>query len=87
MIKKTTTNRATKMLIRSSDDSDLFLEAYNNESMARTENKVHDEIEENANSQSLDIEYEVAENEPDPAPEEERTEDKTVDDEIEKPGF
>ena len=87
MIKKSTSNRATKRFIRSSDDSDLFLEAYNNESMARTENKVHDEIDENANSQSLDIEYEVAENEPDPAPEEEKAEDKSVDNKVEEPGF
>ena len=49
--------------------------------------RVYQEIEENANSQSLDIEYEVTENEQDPATEGERTEDKPVEDDAEEPDF
>ena len=52
-----------------------------------TEKKVQRQIEENANSQSLDVDYEMAEDEPDPAPEEERTEDKPVGNDVEEPDF
>ena len=49
--------------------------------------RVYQEIEGNANSQSLDVDYEMAEDEQDPATEGEKTDDKPVEDEIEKPGF
>ena len=84
MMYKTVVRRTTAYL-------DLDPEKTNASSYARlegesTERRVHDEIEENANSQSLDIEYVIKEDEQDP--EEDNTEDKHVeDDEVEKPGF
>ena len=85
MMHKTLVRRTTAHL-------DLDPEKTNSDSYARlegesTERRVHDEIDENANSQSLDIEYEVAENEPDPAPEEEKAEGIVVDNNVEAPDF
>ena len=51
------------------------------------EERVYQEIEGNANSQSLDVDYEMAENEQDPAPEEEKTEGIVVDNNVEAPDF
>lgn len=75
MIKKTVSNRATKRFIRSSDDSDLFEEAYNSANDVREEYEVEKEIEENANSKTIDIEPEDTTEEP------ETDEDKKAEDE------
>ena len=74
MIKKTVVNRATKRFIRSSDDSDLFIKAYNQSDTVQAEQEVKEEIEENANSQVLDIDYEETEEGPAPQPEPEENE-------------
>ena len=85
MMHKTLVRRTTAHL-------DLDPEKTNSDSYARlegesTERRVHKEIDENANSQSLDVDYEMAENEQDPAPEEEKAEGKLADNKVEEPDF
>lgn len=63
MAKKTVINRACKRAINSSDDSNLMIDAYNEPGEVQTEQEVKAEIEENANSEVIDID--TAE-EPDP---------------------
>jgi recombination protein RecT len=93
MIKKSVTNRACKRFINSSDDSDL-IEAYNEASMARTEHDVQEEIEENANSEVIDIETEEPEPQSEPElktkpeyHEESAPEQKPEQQKLEGPGF
>lgn len=80
MIKKTVTNRACKRFINSSDDSDLFIDAYNEADSIRVEQEVQQEIEENANTETIDIddyeeieaeEIEAEESQPEPESQEE----------------
>lgn len=79
MCKKTVINRACKAYINSSSDSNLLLEAFNRADEEKVEREVAEEIEENANSEFIDIEGEVqeeeeSESEAEPEPEEIKTE-------------
>jgi recombination protein RecT len=82
MIKKTTTNRACKRFINSSDDSDLVIEAYNAASMIRAEHEAQEEIDENANSEVFDVEPEEEQQ-----PETEQEQSKYEQQKLEGPGF
>lgn len=64
MCKKTVINRACKAFINSSSDSHLLLEAFNRADDEKVEREVAEEIEENANSEFIDIEGDVQEDEP-----------------------
>lgn len=64
MCKKTVINRACKAFINSSSDSHLLLEAFNRADDEKVEQEVAEEIEENANSEFIDIEGDVQEDEP-----------------------
>ncbi|PAD67303.1 recombinase RecT [Bacillus sp. 7586-K] len=73
MAKRTVINRAAKAFINTSDDSDLLVEAinksteneYENERVDVTpETEVQQQIEENANSEIIDIEYSEVQDEP-----------------------
>lgn len=65
MAKKTVINRACKMYINTSDDSDVLVQAFNNSEQSPqydddklidgTEYKVDEEIKENANKENIDI--------------------------------
>lgn len=59
MCKKTVINRACKAFINSSSDSHLLLEAFNRADEEKIEREVAEEIEENANSEYIDIEGEL----------------------------
>lgn len=67
---KTVVNRTCKSYINSSDDSSLLIRRFNRTDEESTERDVAAEIEENANKEFIDIEYEIA----DPKPEEGATE-------------
>ncbi|MCR6112728.1 recombinase RecT [Bacillus sp. A301a_S52] len=79
MAKRTVINRAAKAFINTSDDSDLLVEAINNSTENEYESSRKDvtpeqettkEIEENANQEYIDVDYEVkGEAEEDPKPE------------------
>lgn len=56
MAKKTVINRACKMYVNTSDDSDILLESFN-----KTSQEVNEEIETNANKQLLDFPQNVVE--------------------------
>ncbi|TDX52162.1 recombinase RecT [Orenia marismortui] len=58
MAKKTVINRLCKPYINSSNDSSLFVDAYNDSRNTKAEQEAQEEIEENANSQVIDIELE-----------------------------
>lgn len=74
MAKRTIINRAAKAFINTSDDSDLLVEAINNSTENEYDNErlnvtpeaeAQQQIEENANSEIIDIEYsEVADEKP-----------------------
>lgn len=73
MAKRTVINRAAKAFINTSDDSDLLVEAINNSTENEYENdrvdvtpeaEVQQQIEENANSEIIDIEYSEVQEEP-----------------------
>jgi len=78
MAKKTVINRACKRAINSSDDSNLMINAFNEPGEVQAEQEVQEEIEENANSEVIDIESpreekpEQEEQEPEPEPETEK---------------
>ena len=58
MCKKTVLSRACKLFVNTSDDSDLFAEAFNTESYAvkeDTEQEISKEVKENANKKVIDI--------------------------------
>lgn len=56
MAKKTVINRACKMYVNTSDDSDILLESFN-----KTNQEVNDEIEAKGNKQLLDFDKDVIE--------------------------
>jgi recombination protein RecT len=65
MAKKTVINRACKLFVNTSDDSDLIIEAFNNSDdeeapdagtvLDTVEYEVHEEVKDNANGKKLDI--------------------------------
>ena len=57
MAKKTVINKACKQIINSSSDSHLLRESISRSDEMRAEVEVAEEIEENANRESIDIEY------------------------------
>jgi recombination protein RecT len=59
MAKKTVINRACKALINSSNDSNLFLRAFNRSDEEIAEHELEEEIKENANKELIDVEYDV----------------------------
>ena len=59
MCKKTVINKACKSIINSSSDSHLLRASMNRSDEIRTEVEVAEEIEENANSEAIDIDYSV----------------------------
>ena len=59
MCKKTVINKACKSIINSSSDSHLLKASMNRSDEIRTETEVAEEIEENANSEAIDIDYSV----------------------------
>ncbi|MED2945479.1 recombinase RecT [Bacillus swezeyi] len=73
MAKRTVINRAAKSFINTSDDSDLLVQAinnsteneYDNERIDVTPDEVQKQIEENANSEIIDIKYEDSETQQD----------------------
>lgn len=67
MAKKTVVNRACKPIINSSDDSGLLSQSINRTSEVVAEEEVAREIAENANSETIDVEYEVKEDSADSA--------------------
>ena len=66
MAKKTVLNRTCKTFVNTSDDSDLLIDAFNRttENEYKADTEVEDEIQENANSEIIDIEPEVADEKP-----------------------
>ncbi|MGG4419193.1 RecT family recombinase [Bacillus subtilis] len=73
MAKRTVINRAAKSFINTSDDSDLLVQAinnsteneYDNERVDVTPAEVQKQIEENANSEIIDMDYEDSETQQD----------------------
>ena len=63
MAKKTVTNRICKKHINSSDDSNIITEAVEDSNMKQVEHETQEEIEENANSEVIDVEPEPIEKE------------------------
>ncbi|WP_374717913.1 recombinase RecT [Neobacillus sp.] len=61
MAKKTVINRACKKFMNSSDDSSLLIQHFNRQDEIIEEAQVQAEIEENANKEVIDIEYEEVE--------------------------
>jgi recombination protein RecT len=74
MARKTASSRLCKEIINSTDDSSLALDAYNKSDTVQAEQEAQEEIEENANSQVLDIDYGETEEGPAPQPEPEENE-------------
>ena len=64
MARKTVINRACKRYLNSSDDGSLLMQHVNRADEVAAEAEVEAEIEENANQELIDIEYEVADEEP-----------------------
>ena len=64
MARKTVINRACKRYLNSSDDGSLLMQHINRADEVAAEAEVEAEIEENANQELIDIEYEVADEEP-----------------------
>ncbi len=73
MCKRTVINKTVKPIINSSSDSHLLLEHFNRADEERAEEDIAQEIEENANSEVLDIEAEVVSNEVDGDSQQENT--------------
>ena len=69
MARKTVINRACKRYLNSSDDGSLLMQHINRADEIAAEAEVEAEIEENANQELIDIEYEVADEEPEAAEE------------------
>ncbi|SET95400.1 recombination protein RecT [Salinibacillus kushneri] len=95
MAKKTVINRACKKFINSSDDGSLLINHFNQTDEAAEEAKAQQEINENANSEYIDIEAsevneqqeepkQEAEPEPEPAQEEQTSVDEVMNDMEEK---
>jgi recombination protein RecT len=66
MAKKTVINRACKNYINSSDDSSLVLEHFKQTDEMATEGEAEAEIQQNANSEYIDVDAEEVSEEPDP---------------------
>lgn len=64
MAKKTVINRACKKFLNSSDDSSLLMQHINRSNEAAEEAQVQEEIQQNANGEIIDVEYEVDPEEP-----------------------
>ncbi|WLR50062.1 recombinase RecT [Bacillus tianshenii] len=64
MAKKTVINRACKKFLNSSDDGSLVMKHFNRSDDAREEAELQEELQQNANQEILDIEYEEAPAEP-----------------------
>jgi len=64
MAKKTVINRACKKFMNSSDDSSLIIHHFNRQDEIIEEAQVQAEIEENANKEVIDIEYQEVSEEP-----------------------
>lgn len=64
MARKTVINRACKRYLNSSDDGSFLMQHVNREDEVIAEAEVEAEIDENANQELIDIEYEVADEEP-----------------------
>jgi recombination protein RecT len=82
--RKTVINRACKRYLNSSDDGSLLMQHVNRADEIAAEAEVEAEIEENANQELIDVEYEVAEEEEIPAAEESK-EEQTKEEIAEKP--
>ncbi len=65
MAKKSVINRTCKMFANTSDDSDLLIESFNRTAGGDfdKESTVEQEIEENANSETIDVDFEVVDEE------------------------
>ncbi|WP_408956204.1 recombinase RecT [Natroniella sp. ANB-PHB2] len=81
MAKKTVINRACKKYINSSNDSNILAESFNRAGQAKAEQEVKQEIEENANSEVIDVSPEAEEEK------EQIEEDKQVEQENPEPAF
>lgn len=66
MAKRTVINRTCKMFANTSDDSDLLIESFNRTAGGDfdKESTVEQEIEENANTETIDVEFEVVDDKP-----------------------
>ena len=76
MARKTVINRACKRYLNSSDDGSLLMHYVNRADEVVAEAEVEAEIEENANKETIDIKYDIVdEDEPELEPEEEAKEE------------
>ena len=66
MTKKTVINRTCKALINSSNDSNLLLQHFNKAEETMQEQEVSEEIEQKANTEYIDVEHEIREDDPEP---------------------
>jgi len=82
MARKTVINRACKRYLNSSDDGSLLMQHVNREDEVIAEAEVEAEIEENANRELIDIEYEIEDETP---AAEESKEEQTKEEIAEKP--
>lgn len=64
MAKKTVINRACKKFLNSSDDSSLIMQHINRADEIAAEAEVEEEIQNNANGEIIDVEFEVASEDP-----------------------
>ncbi|WP_051758205.1 recombinase RecT [Rossellomorea vietnamensis] len=75
MAKKTVINRACKKFLNSSNDASLTLDYFNRSDESNDEAQLKAEIQQNANQDVIDVEYELQENEQQPdAPDKPQTE-------------
>ncbi|MCF8012565.1 MAG: recombinase RecT [Clostridiales bacterium] len=74
MAKKTVINRTCKAYINSSNDSNLLVDSFNRVGQVQNEEKVQEEIEENANSEVIDIGPGPGEEDQEESPEEPKEE-------------
>jgi recombination protein RecT len=70
MAKKTVINRACKKFLNSSDDGSLVMDHIHRADEVAAEQQVEEEIKQNANSEVIDIEYEVSDEDSEPTQEE-----------------
>ncbi|MEH6944383.1 recombinase RecT [Bacillus sp. JJ722] len=71
MAKKTVINRACKKFLNSSDDSSLVLQHFNRADDAVDEAQLSEELEQNANKEIIDVEFEEVKEQPMNQPQEE----------------
>ncbi|WP_054634837.1 recombinase RecT [Thalassobacillus sp. C254] len=64
MAKKTVINRACKKFLNSSDDSSLVINHFNRQDEVREEAALEEELEQNANKEYIDVEYQEVNAEP-----------------------